>query len=98
MITIWKYKLGFSDIPSIATLSGPFLRVLSTHKMYDGGIYIWCEVDTELDPESHRELNVVICGTGRPKPLWVNDAYDFLGSVVDNSFIWHIYVKGVPIA
>lgn len=99
MITIWKYKLRFKDIPSDnEIITGPFLRVLSVAKTYEGNVHMWCEVDTDLDRESYRELSVAICGTGQPKPGWIGDAFKFLGSVVDNSFIWHIYVKGVPIA
>ena len=88
MITVWKYKLEFTDhqVIKLPSLSKP-LRA-----GFDGGgdLVLWVLVETENELVDH---GFRIAGTGHPidKPIPI-----YLNTVVSHGgdFFWHVFWKG----
>lgn len=83
MKTIYKYLLSIEDnqVIHMPRFSTP------RHVGLDpkGNPCIWAEVDTLEPIQPHRFF---IVGTGHPIP---DAAITYLGSFVQNSFVWHVY-------
>ena len=84
MKRIYKYSLKLQEIQSI---NAPVTKVLCV-QMQHGELVLWAEVDTD---KASKELLVVIVGTGHEIP---ENAGQYLSTVQDGSYVWHIYIKG----
>jgi hypothetical protein len=83
MKTIFKYGLDLTDKQKIQLPAGAI--ILSTMMQY-GQLRLWCEVESETTRTEEREIMIV--GTGNP----INStAYKYIGSVIDGSFVWHVF-------
>jgi hypothetical protein len=53
----------------------------------DGKLCLWASVDPERNPST---IRIFIVGTGHPIPA---DANNYVGTVQDRMFIWHVYTE-----
>jgi len=83
-VTIWKYPLHPLDEQVI---TGPALEPLSVGHDPDGQLCIWGRV-TDRGVPQHYTVNIV--GTGNACDHQTAD--QFLGSVTDGPFVWHVFV------
>lgn len=84
MMTIWKFPISIIDEQTVDMPIGA--KILSV-KMRDGTICIWAIVDTNAKNEQ-RKIGIV--GTGNL--FWCFNC-DFLGTVIDGPFVWHVFIK-----
>jgi hypothetical protein len=84
---IFKYPLKVTDVQTVSMPAGA--KLLSVMLQYKA-LYVWARVDPS-GPLVERTFYVV--GTGNPLPdedaVW-DPAY--LGSVIDDPFVWHVFV------
>lgn len=89
MKTIYKYTLQRIDEQQIMIPEG---SVILSVMMQNQQICVWAEVDTDY-PEIPCTFWVV--GTGNPMPIDCDQNGDYLGSVIDSQFVWHIFSNGI---
>lgn len=87
MRTIWKFTLATRNE------AGIFKVPEGAHFFYagqdpSGELCAWAYVNT-AEPEVHRRIAVV--GTGQPFPF--ESGADFLGTVVEGPYVWHIFAE-----
>lgn len=87
MKTIWKFKLGLTDIQEVEMPLGS--RILSAALDPFDELCIWAEVDSDAKAKEHRIIRII--GTGHP--FTDSSMCKFLGTVTQRTFVWHIYVK-----
>lgn len=61
-----------------------------TVQMQGGRITVWYEVDLS-EPEMTTEAIFQLVGTGHPVS---SSAAEYLGTVQDGTFVWHVYLIG----
>jgi hypothetical protein len=85
-LKIFKYELTAADKQ---TLTLPVIKVLSVG-FQPGKLCLWALVD----PESVlKQVEVEIVGTGHDKePV---EGQEFLGTVFDHPFVWHVFYRVV---
>lgn len=86
MITIYKYPLAITDTQTVKI---PSEHKILTAQMQAGALCMWVGVDTKTDSE---DVEVKIIGTGNPINQDALDGFDYLTSVQDGSFVWHVFV------
>ena len=93
MERIWKFPLEFD---TEQTITAPGLTPISTAMQHEK-VTIWGEVNYEKPKLTWR---VFVVGTGDEKLTSVlNQGAKFLGTVLDEIFVWHIYIVPVtPLA
>ena len=84
MTKIYKYKLDLQDTQII---NAPIVKPLCAQKQGDE-LALWAEVDTAKDNEI---FQVTIVGTGHSVPT---DAGEYLSTVQDGCYVWHVYLRG----
>lgn len=85
IITKRIFKFGL-DITDYQMLHLPKGAVILCTMMQYGQLKIWCEVNTEVKVTEERRI--IIVGTGN---LITATAYKYIGSVIDGSFVWHVF-------
>jgi hypothetical protein len=86
--TIWKFPLSLVDQQVIELRQGA--HVLSVGLDSQSDLCLWAHLDPHEGPLTAK---VRIVGTGRPAEGL--ERYRFLGSVLQGSFVWHVFVEGV---
>lgn len=86
MKTIYKYPVKIVDEQQILIPEGS--NIISVALDPNGSLCIWAEVDTKV--HSFETITIHIVGTGNPILEWIQFA-DYVGSVTQNPFVWHIY-------
>lgn len=81
--TIWKFPLQTQDVQRVPMPAGAKVLFVA---MQDEVITLWAHVDPTA-PLIDRLLAVV--GTGNPCPTL--DEANYLGSVLDRIFVWHVF-------
>lgn len=83
---IYKYPIKLEDEQVVSVPAGA--TWLSVH-VQDGQICLWAAVNPEAKKE---QVPVSIRGTGRP----VGNLFsrDYLGTVQQGQFVWHVFVYG----
>jgi hypothetical protein len=84
MQTIWKYPLYITDIQSVLVPRGA--KPLSV-AMVRGKVCVYCLVN--IYEEELESLPVAVYGTGHEHH---NISGTFLGTVVDEPFVWHVFI------
>lgn len=79
--TVWKWRLRIDDTQVLNMPKGAKVLWVA---MQDGRACLWAEVDEYAPVEKRR---IEIRGTGHPLPAPI----DYLGSVIQGPFVWHIY-------
>jgi hypothetical protein len=85
MKTIWKYPLEVTDYQNVRMPEGA--EILSVADQY-GVICVWALVDPEADLENRM---FYIFGTGNPVSETL--PWQFVGSVQQNIFVWHVFAE-----
>lgn len=85
MKTIYKYPLFITDEQIVGLHEGA--HVLSA-QMQGDQLCIWAVVDSDA---KLGERKVRIFGTGNPVDL--NGEWQFVGTVQERMFVWHIFVE-----
>jgi len=91
MKTIYKYALELTDRQLVSIPLGS--KILSVDNQ-NGAICVWVEVDSDVP--YYRDYVFRIVGTGNPidfptKPNETTSPYNFIGTVIMNPFVWHVY-------
>jgi hypothetical protein len=85
--TIWKYELSVTGLQEISIPVGS--RFLSVDRQ-DGRICLWVMVD----PKNVNEKRLIeIIGTGNPVPWRVGMSRRHIGTVIMDSFVWHVFER-----
>ena len=87
MNKIYKYTFGVQDELLATMPTGAIIRHIGTQ---DGCIVIWAEVNPGNVVEV-REFHV--SGTGYAIPEYTDAALIYIGTVMIDVFVWHIYEK-----
>jgi len=86
MKTIWKFKLNITESQEIKVPEGT--QILSAGIDPEGSLCVWGVVDTE---NALTDRFIYIVGTGNPiDRVFFND-YTFIGSVLMQPFVWHVF-------
>jgi hypothetical protein len=86
VITIYKYELKVTD--------NQVVEIHDEHKilnaqLQDGRICMWVGVDTDTKKVP---VNVKLVGTGNPIDQKELEGYDYLATVQEGFFVWHVFV------
>ena len=83
MSEIWKNQLALVDEPTISWPKGS--EPMHVGLDPSGEICVWYRCDPSAPREQQRFR---ICGTGFQYP----EGHEFLGTVVDGRYVWHIFI------
>lgn len=91
MLSVWKFPLTY-DIRQKITAPG-LGKVVLTAKQNDR-LTVWVEVDEDAPEMS---VMVWVVGTGHRRPVTEveGDVWIHIGSILDGSFVWHLYATDV---
>ena len=84
--TIYKYEL---EITTAQTVTLPEDRVILSVANQNGKLCMWVDVNKEYD--STDDLTIYLFGTGHPIPSYLKRAMIFVGTVIIDPFVWHVY-------
>lgn len=84
--TIWKFPLETTDVQEIQTPANA--KMLSVGLDPEGALCLWALVNPKEDLEA---ITVNIVGTGNPVPRSVLMWSEFLGTVTDGPYVWHVF-------
>lgn len=82
---IYKYPIEVTDRQIVSAPAAAKWRFVA---LQHGRITVWAEVDPTA-PEIGHIFHIY--GTGHP--ILTSDL-NFIGSIMDGAFVWHIYVEG----
>ena len=85
MITIYKYPLDIIDMQKIYMPRGA--KIL-TVQMQGKQLCLWAEVDTKNQLDARR---IAIVGTGSPAPEFLVGYSQYISTVQERTFVWHVY-------
>ena len=85
MRTIYKYPIEITDEQTITMPE--CAEIIHVGLDPQGTPCIWAEVITE---RSLRPYDVIVAGTGHPLPAGARNNH--VGSFVQGSFVWHVFV------
>lgn len=81
--TIWKFPLALTTSQEISIPAD--FKILTVQEQA-GQLCLWAEV---MPTVAARKLTIYITGTGRYIP---DDPHaEYIGSVQQNNFVWHVY-------
>ena len=83
MKTIYKYQL----LKAICEIQMPIGSRILDVQVQNGVICLWATVDTALMPET-RIFQII--GTGDSE---VDNCHNYIGTVQQDSFVWHIFER-----
>ena len=89
--TVWKFPLTVTDVQEVLMPTGAqFLHVdVQVPNAYEREFTLWALVDPQAPKVARR---IVVVGTGNPAPDDADGA-EFVGTVMDDPFVWHVFVK-----
>lgn len=85
MKTIWKYPLMVTDCQTVRMPQGAEILSVADQR---GELCVWALVDPDADLEDRM---FYIFGTGNPVSEIL--PWQFVGSVQQNVFVWHVFVE-----
>lgn len=85
MKTIYKYALRVTDEQRVDLPRGAVVRLVAVQ---GHALCLWAEVDPEA-PLSSRTFRIY--GTGHPILTTDDEILFYVGSVVMDPFVWHVY-------
>lgn len=89
MRSIWKFRLT-SDITPIKE---KVIKWLSAGYDSSGDICVWAIVDSEAEINERVEYDILQIGTGWDFSQNELDNMEFIGTVKEGPYIWHIFVN-----
>jgi len=85
---IWKYELSVTDMQRV--MMPPGAELLSVANQ-GGTLCLWAKVDADLPPTD--EVWIEIIGTGNEIPTDMGIDRNFIGTVLQNPFVWHVFER-----
>lgn len=82
-MVIWKFQIALADKQQIAMPKGS--EILAAGLQY-GVMCIWARVNPDA-PAGYRDIYIAGTGHAAPRP---EDA-DHLATVIDGTFVWHVF-------
>ena len=89
MISIWKVRLTGDSTP----IKEKVIKWLSTGYDSSGDICVWAIVDPEAEIDERVEYDILQIGTGWNFNQNELDNIEFIGTVKEGPYIWHIFVN-----
>lgn len=87
MTKIWKFPLKFDDVQEITLPEG--FKILSV-QMQNDNLCMWARVET-IKAVHMITKKIHIYGTGSNSDSTIH--LDYLGTVQDSPFVWHIFME-----
>ena len=87
MKAIWKYEIDLT-IASQASILMPVGKIVHVGNQQPHVLAFWVEVDPNTSVESSRIFQVVATGQ-----VFHGEDLTYLGSTMDNEFVWHLYER-----
>lgn len=87
-VAIWKFTLALTDSQ---TLTMPHNAKVLTVQMQHGNITLWAKV-CPAEPSAVRQFAIV--GTGHISNIAIINEKQYVGTVQDDSLVWHIFDLG----
>lgn len=85
---IFKYALSIAD--QVVLWIPKNHKLLSTGQDPYSMLCVWAEIDENETVSEYRRFRII--GTGNPMPPDM-DQFQFVGSVLQDVFMWHIYAE-----
>ena len=84
---IWKFPLEATDMQEITVPDGADLLSVANQ---NGTICLWVMVDPSAEP---RRRYIEIIGTGNSFSIDMGVDRVFIGTVIVNPFVWHVFER-----
>ena len=89
MRSIWKFGLTGSNTP----IKEKVIKWLSAGSDSSGDICVWAIVDPEASVDERIEYDILQIGTGWDFDQNELDNMEFIGTVKEGPYIWHIFIN-----
>ena len=89
MRSIWKFRLTGDSTP----IKEKVIKWLSAGYDPSGDICVWAIVDPEAEIDERVEYNILQIGTGWDFDQDELDNMEFIGTMKEGSYMWHIFVN-----
>ena len=89
MRSIWKFGLNGGN----TRIKEKVIKWLSVGYDLSGDICVWAIVDPEAGVDEKVEYDILQIGTGWDFSKNELDSMEFIGTVKEGSYIWHIFVN-----
>ena len=89
MRSIWKFRLIGDSTP----IKEKVIKWLSVDYDSSGDICVWAIVDPEANIDEKVEYDILQIGTGWDFSQDELDNMEFIGTVKERSYMWHIFVN-----
>ena len=89
MRSIWKFRLTGDSTP----IKEKIIKWLSTGYDPSGDICVWAIVDPEAEIDERVEYDILQIGTGWDFNQNELDNMEFIGTVKEGPYIWHIFIN-----
>lgn len=87
MMVIWKFELLITDMQEVAMPVGAELLSVANQ---NGNLCLWAMVNPSK-VNQHRYIEII--GTGNPVYVDMGIDRKFIGTVVINQFVWHVFER-----
>ena len=89
MRSIWKFRLTGGR----TTIREKVIKWLSAGYDPSGDICVWAIVDPEAETDERIEYDILLIGTGLDFSQDELDNMEFIGTVKEGPYTWHIFVN-----
>jgi hypothetical protein len=89
-MVILKYPLRLTDQQDVVM---PVGADIFTAKMQSGTLWLWAIVDESVTEALTRDIRILGTGNPFPEDLKAWQSRDFIGTVFDGSFVWHVFER-----
>ena len=89
MRSIWKFELNGGN----TQIKEKVIKWLSAGYDPSGDICVWAIVDPEAEIDEKTEYDILQIGTGWDFSQDELDSMEFIGTVKEGPYIWHIFVN-----
>lgn len=86
--SIWKFKLHITDIQHVQMPMGA--KILSVANLH-GNVVLYALVDPHEQGRENRLIEII--GTGNPIQSNSPVSRNFIGTVVADPFVWHVFER-----
>lgn len=90
--TIWKFPLPLAQHAVVEMPIGAQPLSAGIDPATPGGLAVWARVWPDAKTTLRR---FDVCGTGHPCPGYDDGYAEFVGTVIDQGYVWHIFDRGV---
>lgn len=87
-LRIWKYELAVTDRQDIEMPERAELLSVGSQRE---SVCLWAMVDASIDRRKTRTIEII--GTGNPVYQDMGVGRTFIGTVIDEPFVWHVFER-----